>query len=191
MRPTLLSLAAAGNSPWAPINYLQLSFAIGLGGIPTSGAVLTYSVQHTFDDPLLRRLVSITRSGTTATVVDPDHRLSVGDSVIVSGSGDPNLDSAIASASSRDTVGGQPIPYDVASVVDANTYTYTVANTGATVASPNTYLNSLRVLNHATMAAITARADGNYQFPPQAVRLKVTSYTSGKVDLYIVQGLGR
>lgn len=175
MRPVLLSRGSLGNSPWCMDNYLQRSYKIGMGAMITSGAVLTFGVQHSFDDPVSnRRPVSISRTTTVATVTDVDHRLSVGDSVIVDGSGDPNLDGT----------------YDVASVVDANTYTYTVANTGAAAGSVNTYLASLRVFNHSTMTGLSARTDGNYEFPVRAIRLRVSAYTSGKVDLEILQGLG-
>lgn len=173
---TLLSAAAAGNSAWAPTNYLQKPFSVSLGASITSGAVLTYKVQHTFDDPQkVRPITSLVRAGTVATVVDPDHRLSVGDSLNVMNTGDANLD-------------GSSI--DVASVVDANTYTYTVANTGILVpAAPwNVRIVSLRVFDHAQMTGLSARADGNYAFPIGACRIKVTAYTSGKVDLEVTQG---
>lgn len=187
MRPVTLSLAALGDSPWCPINWEQVSFAIGLFSSITSGAVLTYSVQHSPDGPENRRQVSISRTTTTATVTDPDHRLSTGDSVIVSGSGDPNLDSPVDAQ-------GRPIGVDI-TFVDANTYTYTVANTGATASVVGqTYVTSYRVFNHdgtPPMVGLTARADGNYAFPPRSIRLKVTAYTSGKVDLVIIQGMGR
>ena len=145
------------------------------GGL--EGASLTYSVQHTFDDTTTDRqhIVIISRAGTVATVTDIDHRLSVNDNIVITGSGDANLDGS----------------YAVASLVDANTYTYTVANTGATTGSVNSKCTSFRVYNHATMVGQTGRLDGNYAFSIQAVRLTVTAYVSGKVDLTILQGMGR
>lgn len=177
MKPIVLTLAAAGSTLWAPINQIQNSFGIGLGASVTSGANLTYSVQHTFDDPTPDRvhLVTVTRAGTVATVVDTDHRLSVNDNIVITGSGSTNLDGSFA----------------VASVVDANTYTYTVANTGATAGSVNTYCSSFRVYNHAVIVGQTGRIDGNYAFSIQAIRLTVTVFVSGKVDLTILQGMGR
>ena len=177
MRPIILSASAAGNSPWAPISYLQNAFAIGLAGIPTSGASLTYTVQHTFDDLEKFVPVSVSRTGTVATVTDNDHRLSVGDSVTLTGTGDPNLEGT----------------YDVASIVDANTYTYTVANTGAAASIPGSQAVHMRVFNFddASFVGASTRVDGNYAFPIRAIRLKVNTYNSGKVDLVILQGMGR
>ena len=175
MRPVIVSAVALGNSPWGVISYLQNAFAVGLAAIPTSGASLTYKVQHTLDDLSLFRPAVISRTTTVATVTDADHRASVGDSVTIVGSGDPNLEGT----------------FDIASIVDANTYTYTVSNTGLTASVPGTTALRMRVFDHAVMTGLTTRSDGNYAFPVQAVRLKVTSYTSGKVDLIALQGMGR
>jgi hypothetical protein len=173
---TLLTLAALGNSAWAPVNYLQKPFLVSLGASITSGASLTYKVQHTFDNPQLPRgVLSLVRSGTVVTVNDVDHRLSVGDSLNVMNTGDANLDGS---------------NLEVATVVDADNYTYNVSNTGILVpAAPwNVRLVSLRVYDHPLMTALVARADGNYAFPVQACRLKTTVYASGKVDLEVTQG---
>jgi hypothetical protein len=173
MRPQQTSLAAAGNSPWLNCNWLQNSFGVSLAGIPTSGANLTWKVQHTFDlFSQTARPVTISRTTTVATVTDTDHRLSVGDSIVVVNSGSTNLDGT----------------YDIATVIDANSYTYTVANSG--IASASAQLKSFRVFDHATLVAKTARADGNYAFPPEGYRLVITAYVSGKCDLIAHQGLG-
>lgn len=174
MRPVYQNLGAAGNAPWITVNSLQAAFAVGLAVTISSGGVLTYTVQHTFDDTIAFRNVTIARAGTVATVTDVAHGLSVGDSITVQGAGDANLNGT----------------YDVASVVDANSYTYTVVNTGATASVPGTQLISLRVFSHATLQALTTRADGNYRFPPTACRLRITSYTSGVATLAVIQGMG-
>lgn len=175
MRPVSVVLGAAGNSPWIPINYLQVPNNIGFAVTLSSGASLTYTVQHTFDDVSIDalRLVSISRTTTTATVTDPDHGLSVGDSIMIRDTGSSNLDGT----------------YSVASVVDANTYTYTVANTGATAATGK--VKSFRVFNHEDVASKTDRQDGNYAFPVRAIRLNISTYASGKATLTILQGMGR
>jgi hypothetical protein len=192
MRAVILSVGAAGSSPWCPVNQLQNAFGIGLGAAVTSGASLTYTVQHTFDDPgpQGRRLVSVSRSGTVATVVDNDHRLSVNDAVLITGTGSAVLDSPANTFGSSYQPATGLIPWDVASVIDANTYTYTVANSGPTTDQGNTNVYSARVYPHSTMANLTARADGNYQYNVQAIRLRVTAWVSGKVDLTILQGMG-
>ncbi len=174
MRPQVTQLSAAGNGPWEPVNRQQTAFAIGLGVFLSSGATLTYSIQHTFDDPTLNYPITISRSGTTATVIMQQHLLSVGDSVVIVNSGDSNLDGT----------------HEVATVVDANTFTYTVANTGATVSAPQAVATPYRVYNHASLVNQTVRADGNYAFPIQAFRLIVSSYTSGTVTAIAIQGMG-
>jgi hypothetical protein len=175
MRPTSVTLTAAGISKWIPVNEIQIAFGIGLGVTISNGANLTYSVQHTFDDPNADfRQVVLSRTTTTATITDNGHNLVSGDCVIVSGSGDANLDGT----------------YTI-TVVDANSYTYTVANTGAASGSMYTNVRTFRVFTHATLVGLSARTDGNYAFPIQAVRLNITSYTSGNATLTVLQGMGR
>jgi hypothetical protein len=161
-----VTLAATGVSPWIPVNRYQVPFGVSLFGLPSSGASVTWKVQHTADrlDSDAERPISISRAGTVATVTDPAHGLSVGDSVIIMGSGSSNLDGTQA----------------VASIVDANTYTYTVVNTGATASATGTRGKNLRVFDHATLTGQTARA---------AVRLSAT-VVSGTVTLEILQGMG-
>lgn len=180
MRPIRLSVGAAGSSPWSPVNVDSHLFAIGLGYIPTNGAVLTSKVQHTFDNPQSVHPVSVSRAGTVATVIDKGsdgngHGLAVADSAIILNSGSVTLDGT----------------FSVATIVDANTYTYTVANTGPTVDQGQTQGAGLRVFDHASMVGMTVRADGNYAFNIQAMRLTCTAYTSGRADLMILQGTGR
>lgn len=179
MRPILVTLAPAAApavTAWIPVNYLQVDFAISLAGIISSGASLTWQIQHTFDDPGPQGLVDvkITRAATVATVVHPNHHASVGDSIVVIEAGDANLNGT----------------YDIASIVDANTYTYTVANTGATADIGCSKLNLLRVFTHASLTGQTGRADGNYAFPIQALRGRVTVWASGTLDLLVLQGMG-
>lgn len=172
MRPHDITVSSATFSNWFPVNAKQQSFGISLATNISSGAVLTYQVRHTFDDPWSSREVSISRVTTTATVVDTAHGLVVADQVVVSGSGSSVLDGT----------------YAIASIVDANSYTYTVANSGATASVPGTRLVSLKVFAHDTITALTADAQGNYAFPVRAIQLNVTAYTSGSVTLAIGQG---
>lgn len=170
MRAAKVTVAAQANSPWVPIDTNLVPMNLGLGVIPNSTANLTYSVQHTFDSFENPRSIAIARAGTTATVTDVAHGLSTGDSVVITGSGDSNLDTQIADIT----------------VTSVNAYTYTVANTGLTVAQA-VALN-LRVFPHSTLATQTARADGNYSFPIRACRLRVSAYVAGSVDMIVVQG---
>lgn len=52
MRPTSVTLSAAGPSPWIPVDRAIAPFAIGFGVVVAGGSTLTYSVEHTFDDVL-------------------------------------------------------------------------------------------------------------------------------------------
>lgn len=180
MRTTVqVSAASQGASPWVPLSDYQNPFSVSLFASFESGGSGTYKVQHTPDDPEnVRQVTSITRSATTATVTDPGHNLATGDNLQVFGSGDANLD----------TTPGLGV--DV-TVVDANTYTYTVGNTGATAAKVSAKVVTLRVFDHPLMTGLTARQDGNYSFPVRATRSRVTVAGAGNLDLTVIQGAGR
>ena len=170
MRPVSVRLSAAGFSPWVPLNRMSNSFGIGLGVKLSSGASLTYSVQHTFDQFVKTQAFSGSRTTTTVTITQTNHGLSVGDWVNIYGAAAPFSGS-----------------FQVAAITDANNFTYTVANSGATAFAAGTaWLQTARVFNHETLVSQTASADGNYQFPPQACRLIITTYASGFADLAII-----
>ena len=188
---------ANGNSQWVPVSSRESWFGIGLAVVLSSGASLTYTVQFTMDYPFIPAdgdmiwpNASITRSGTTATVVDSGnnglgHGLSVNDSVIIKGTGATNLDSPGPAAG----LGVGDVGVTVASVVSSTSWTYTVANSGPTADTGNTKIARLRVFNHATLVGLTARNNGSLNYPVQAVRLNVTGYSSGFADLIVLQGM--
>jgi hypothetical protein len=187
-----------GLSPWVPLSYLTDPFAVGLGAMISAAATgVSYTVQHTFDDldqTLLQRGVQVSRAATVATVFDNGlfgngHGLVVGDSVIIRGTGSAVLDSPKSTAIPG-VGGGGDYGWTVASVTDANHYTYTVANSGPAADAGATTATSLRVYNHATLAAAATRLDGYYAFPVTAIRLNVATLTAGAVALDILQGIG-
>ncbi len=51
MRPASGTLSAAGAGPVYITNPHEAPFSIGIGVVVAGGSTLTYSVQHTFDDP--------------------------------------------------------------------------------------------------------------------------------------------
>lgn len=172
MRTTSVTQSAAGFSPWVPLNTKQTPFNVSLATTVASGSTLTYSVQHTFDDVQNAQSCSIARSGTTATLTLPNHGLSsTSDSITVIGAGAP-FDGT----------------YAPASITNANVFTYTVANSGATASANGAKVVIMRVFDHETIIAKTANDDGNYMFPAYATRLNVTAYTSGNVTLTVNQG---
>ena len=168
MRPVTVRLSAVGNSPWVQLSQYTSSFGIGLGVKLSSNGNLTYTIQHTFDDIHLRADTTLSRVTTSLSVKKINHGLSTNDWAQLSGT--PIWDGE----------------YAVASVTDQNTFVVTVADTGVT--SGVGFVQTARVFNHAELAAETASADGNYQFPPTACRLNVSVYTAGYVDLTVVSG---
>lgn len=174
-RPLTVTLAAAGFSPWMGANWRAMNgvFAIGLGVKLSSGASLTYSIQHTFDEIYTpTKLWSAARVGTTATVTKVGHKLSVNDWIRIDPPALPPF------------VGEFP----VASIVDADNFTFTVANSGATaVIFGSADIHTARVFEHQTVTGFTASAFDNYAFPPRAFRLAVTTYASGSAELTAIQ----
>lgn len=167
------TLSAAGSSAWmSPSRVLAMGLGLGLTFSPDAN--MTVSVQHTFDVPDTPRTVSVSRTGTTATITDNAHGLSTGDNVIISAN-DP-------------TFAGS---FDI-TVTDANTYTITVPNVGATASTPT--LQSFRVFNNSTLSGVSGspptKLDGNYAFPIAACRLKCTTYVAGFATLTALQAFG-
>lgn len=177
MRPIVITLGAAGNSTWRRIDQHKHYFALGLGATLNSAGNLTYTVQHSFDDPNSNTLCTFSQSTTTVTVTFPSaHGLTTADSVIIVGSQvqAPNQ----TNASSIDGT------YNVASVPSTTTITVTVTPSQTAVGTVT--CSPMRVFNHASLAAKTTSSDGNYAYPIMAVRLNVSSYTAGNVTLTVV-----
>ncbi len=182
MRPIKVTQAAAGASPWIPLDYLQRPFNVSLTVTFSEDASgITASVEFTTDNPNPGRkeanpVVSLTRTTTAATLtLANDHGLSTGDSVTVYGSGSSNLDGT----------------YAVASTPTSKSLTYTVLNSGATVGANSTQAILFHVFPHDFLAGLTARADGNFAFPVTAVRINNTAWTAGSTTLEVLQGYGR
>jgi len=166
MRPVRVRLAAAGYSAWIPLNRYPSSYAVALALYFSSNKNLTANVQYTLD-PLESQVGVASRSTTTATLKLTNHGLSVDDSIVVEGAAPFNG------------------TYQVASVVDQNTITYTVVDSGAASAGGLSVI-PMRVQLHSVLNAITADADSNFSAPPTACRLYVSSYTAGYVDLNVI-----
>lgn len=180
------TLSAAASSPWIIPGPMLVSPGLGLALTFSFNANLTVSVQHTLDDPQQNaRAVTLARAATVLTITDNAHNLNAGDNILLSNpSKDPN----------NIWDGGLPVgtSYDVATIVDANNYTVTVANAGS--AAGTGFVVSFRVFNHATLTGITGspppRTDGNYAFQIGACRLKCTAWTAGTATLTAQQGKG-
>ncbi len=173
MKSKIVSLSSVGVTPWVPLDYRQNPFSVSLGvDLDSAASGITYTVQHTFDDPGKKIVpASITRSGTTVTVTFLSaHDLNTGDSIIVEGSGVNGMDG-----------------YFTVTVSTTTVLTYTSSISGTATGNLDTRIVTFRVFPHATLAAQTAAGDGNYAFPVQATRLNVTAYSAGKASLIVNQ----
>jgi hypothetical protein len=174
MRPVTYTLSAAGAGLWIPLDYISTPFNVGIGVTLTPGAVLTYTVEHTFDDLFDRlQIAALSRVAGVATLdFLAAHGLRNGDWVGVDAAGAP-----------FDTELG------VVTVVDADTITYPVVNSGPLSVLPASFVRArkARVFPHEFLVSQTANQDGNYAFACRATRLNVTAYTGGSATLAIVQ----
>lgn len=172
MKPQTVTVGSATVSAWVPLNPRQNPISVSLAVTLSSGAALTYKVQHTLDNPNDFIDCLATRSTTTATIKYADHGLTTSDYVVIQGVAP--FDSGAAG-------------YAVASVVDADTITVTVANSGS--AGSVVRVARARVFDHDTITGKIAQFSGNYVLPVQACRLNVTAYTSGKATLTVLQAV--
>jgi len=189
MRPIYTRLSAAGYSPWIPVNRLQKAFGLSLGVKFSSDKSLTCTVQYTldninaqkvytgFDTAFMTQAYSMSRTTTSLTITKTNHGLSAGDWAMSWGNGGAPLDDEWRA---------------ITSITDQNNFVVTVANSGLTsIAAPaKGWLQTARVYPHATLASLTADASGNLAFPVYAVRLYVSAYTAGYVDLEVIQAIG-
>jgi hypothetical protein len=181
MKP-IVRLGAVGQSPWIPVDWLKNTFSIGLVGIPSSNATLTWGVQHTFDDPGPEGALPVSFSQTTTTITVTDLRQVSS----IAGHGASVADSVVLTS----TQAGVDGTYAVATVTSQSVYTLT-STVSQSASGANARANILRPFNHATMTGQTGRLDGNYAFPIRALRLIVTAYTAGYVDLITLEGYSR
>lgn len=191
-----LILSAAGISPWRVPGPMMLTpGGLGLALTFSTNANLTAAVQYTYDDPSQpARQVTINRAATVATVTDPGHNLNVGDNVQIESDPSGTFGPALPTGGPFGAAGqSMSVGYDVASVVDQNTYTLTVPNAGS-VGPVVCALQSFRVFAHPTMGDQSgtppARIDGGFDRQIGAYRLKVSAYTAGTATLVGQQGKG-
>lgn len=186
------TLGAVGFSEWVPLNYRQRPPEVQVNVVVPSTVTGTFSVDYTNDlvlgegndFSLLAWVVptSITRAAAVATVVQPNHGMNVGDSVRVANSGFPN-GTLGAGATTMDGL------FTVASVVDANTFTYAVTNSGITTASTWARYIPMHVFTPTALSGKSASTDATLTFPCRAVRLRCTAYAgTGLIAMTVTQG---
>lgn len=192
MRPTQVSLSAAGNSPLVFTDYQQTPFDLSIAVICSSGATLSYQPQVCIDDPsnTWDRNVIATQATTVITVTNDfgppgngnTHGLSVADIVQLKGT-QGNLASGVLA-----NIDGL---YPVATIVSATSYTLTSPTSQTFTAGPDTKAQSFRVFPAyvAVVGGTTARTLSSYTVPISAVRLVVSAYTSGTCTMVLLQGM--
>jgi hypothetical protein len=166
-----LDTASTGNAtPWHFLDWRQNPFAVSFQ-IDQSGTA-AHVVEYGYSD-LIPKRVALSRTTTTATLTYKNHGLIAGDSLVVSGAGAP-FDGT----------------YQVASRASADAVTYTVANSGATAATPETakaiFVKTMVHDSYGTPA--TANSDGNLAFSVQACRVRVTTGGAGNLTFHVSQG---
>jgi hypothetical protein len=174
MKTTTTSLSAIGVSPWIPVNYRQSPFSASVAvDLDSAASLITYTVEHTFDDfGAYRTGVSLSRSGTTVTAVYPTpHDLNTGDGIAVEMSSVAGLD------------GQFPV-----TVTNTTTLTYVSAVSGAATAESGVQVTNLRVFPKTNMSGKTTSAEDTYIAPVTGIRLNVTALTAGKATLIVNQG---
>lgn len=175
MRTTSTSISAVGSTAWQPINYRQSPFNVSVAvDFDSAASGITYTVEHTFDDPTDYKVIkSITRSTTTVTVTyDQPHDLQTNDSISVEQSGVSGMD-------------GQ---FNV-TVTGLTTLTYTSSVSGTATGQASVRVVNLRVFPHQFLAAKTTAGDSNYAYPVTMSRLTVTAYAAGKATMILNQGM--
>jgi len=183
MRPTQVTLSAAGNSPLIFTDYEQTPFCLSLAACCTSGATLSYQPQVSIDNPSPEWYRGVTVSQTTTVITITNdygppgngatHGLSVGDIVQLIGTqGDDGL-------------------YPVASIVSATSYTLTSPTSKSFTGGPGSQATSFRMFPSyvAVVGGTTARTLSSYVVPISCVRLVVSAYTGGSCTLTVLQGM--
>lgn len=177
MHTTSVSVSSATTSAWVPLDRAQAAFGVGFNvDLDSVASGITFRVEHTFDDTERTVQGSLSRTLFAVTAVFQNHNLNVGDSVTIL-----NGDS-LANAT------GLSGTFNVATVVDANTFTYTSPVTGTVGITTGIMARLLRVQPHSSITSNSTSVDGNYAFPITAMRLNVTAWIAGKATLTVVQG---
>ena len=80
--------------------------------------------------------------------------------------------------------------FNVASVVDDNNFTVTVANSGLTAGNGVGWLQTLRVLPLTAPTTNSTSSSFGLDHVITAVRVRVNTWTSGTLDFQVIQGRG-
>lgn len=181
MRQQVVKLDQVGVSPWLFTDNRRhgTDFNLGIQVTLAPASTLTYSVEATKDRNAVERVrsdLSIARALTVATGTLLDHGLKTGDSARI-------YDTNFTAHNPESNLEG----LFTITVVDKDTFTYTVADTGAAAASPARILTFNVHALQAALTAETAAANAAVVEPLSAVRLNVTAFTAGSAQLTVLQ----
>ena len=173
--------AVAGYTCWYRVNSKATQFMVGLFIELGNGGTGTYNYQLGYSDTSLDVVnAQITRSGTTATISTPLPAggngvtnnlasMKTGDSVVVSGAGDP-FDGT----------------FDV--TMTAGVPTYTVPNSGSLVSNPGGTVTIIRTAAGLGTAGTTSAAY-KVDTPCNYIRMQAVSNATGTLNMTVVQGV--
>ncbi len=178
MRQQVVTRNEAGTTKWLQVDNRRhgTEFNTSLAVTFDTDGNLTYDVDLTYDrfDQNRYQKVTLARVTTTATATLVGHGLVTGDNVEIFDTNYTNHDSETNFEGSFDVT-----------VVDKDTFTYTVANTGATSAIGRAI--TFRVVKHPTLQGDTSAQVGIQNEPVSAVRLNITAFTAGSATLTVLQ----
>lgn len=180
-RQQVVKLDNVGFSPWLFMDNraLRNPFNVGVQVTLAPNSNLTWSVEATKDRQGITRIrsdLSIARALTVATATLLDHGLKTGDNVVI-------YDTNFTTHNPESNLEGR---FDI-TVVDKDTFTYTVVDTGAAAASP-ARIQTFNV--HELNGGLTNGTTGANELvtePVSAFRLKVTAFVQGSATLTLLQ----
>jgi hypothetical protein len=157
-------------SPWIVLNTYMWDYNVGFRTLPAAAATGTYSIQETLSNFETFTQCPFTRSTTTLTITFTAHGLTTSDGVVLSGS-------------SWDQPG---YTFPVASVVDANTITVAVANSGPS--SGTVLVAPIMINTDSNYSAVSGAQTGATIAGITGIRVvKGGGTLAGKVTLEVVQ----
>lgn len=171
MRLKRFTVAAGAKSPWIPLNRRSWG-DVGFIVSPQNGALGTYNVEVTENDIQFGEKATLSRVTTVLTIVLPNHGLTTVDGVF------------ITRTNNNDYSGF----FEVATIVDLNTITVTVTDSGQD--APTGFVSSVIKNDITGFSAVTGRKAGNIFASVVAVRLDCTLCTVAPTDLYLNQFSG-
>lgn len=157
-----IAVSGTGNSGLLTVDYRQRPFNLTARVTVPSTETATYSVYESLDDPEAQVLATASRTTTVATVTSTNHALNVADWVLVRDQG--SVFSGL---------------FQVASVTDKNTFTYTVANSGATASSAFFNYAPIRSIVPSAFSAKTATVESTWVAPIRCLIMLISAHSVG------------